>query len=432
MNAMSSQISIAPPARSRWRAGLFVACLAVVWISLHPFDDLSKLSYADLDTGREFSTYAVFACLAAICLVVLNRTDSPALRALAVPANLALMAWIGVSIVTSTDVSTSFKRATLLLAGFGVAASLFLLPRDRHEFTSLLMMMAGLVLGLCYFGIFAWPDVSIHHSSDVVEARLEGDWRGLFAHKNAAAGVCSMFVFVGLYVWRSGRRLAGAAIAILAGIFVVNAGGKSSMALCVVTIVVSLVVERWVKLRWLQAAVLITPLALLLAVGVGSALSPAIAGLTSGLPIDDSFTGREDIWRFAIEQIADRPLFGHGLAAFWSTDAVRLDGADTTIWAREASHAHNSYLDAALTMGLPGMALVAWAFVLQPLRDYHFASARYGQDELPTLMLRIWIFGVYLSAFDAVLLQHSDPIWITFLFAVFSLRYLACFKVASK
>jgi O-antigen ligase len=38
------------------------------------------------------------------------------------------------------------------------------------------------------------------------------------------------------------------------------------------------------------------------------------------------------------------------------------------IWANTAGHAHNGYLDLALTIGIPGAALVTlWLVVLRPM-----------------------------------------------------------------
>ncbi len=412
---------------ANFRATLFVVCLLVVWISLSPFVDLSSPDFLDDARGSEFWTYAVFALLSALCSNELARRHKSALRALATPANIALLAWIGVAVATSTDVSTSFKRSVLLLTSASIAASLFWLPRDRDDLARLLAITVGLVIGLSYFGVLALPDVSIHHATDLVEPQLDGDWRGIFGHKNIASPVFSMFVFIGVYVIRSGRGIAGAMIVILSAIFVLNSGGKSSIAICALTVVISYVAVLLTKSAWAQVVVLIAPLAVLLVLGVGSVISPELRAITAILPLDETFTGRTDIWRFAIENLWKHPLFGYGFAAFWNTDATRISGVGVAAWAGSASHAHNAYLDAALGMGIPGLALTLWAFVLQPLRDLRISTAHGGDAALRMLMLQLWILGLYLSAFETVILERNDPTWVTFLFAVFALRYFAYF-----
>ena len=43
-------------------------------------------------------------------------------------------------------------------------------------------------------------------------------------------------------------------------------------------------------------------------------------------------------------------------------------------------------------------------------------------------LLQIWLFGVYLSSLESFYLDRDDPIWFTFLLAVFGLHYLARFR----
>jgi len=50
---------------------------------------------------------------------------------------------------------------------------------------------------------------------------------------------------------------------------------------------------------------------------------------------------------------------------------------------------------------------------------------------LTLAFLRLWLFGIYLAAFDSFFLDRADPIWFTFLIAVFGLHYLARFRAAA-
>jgi O-antigen ligase len=81
-------------------------------------------------------------------------------------------------------------------------------------------------------------------------------------------------------------------------------------------------------------------------------------------------------------------------------------------------------------MGLPGVAFVLWALVAQPMTDIR-SAVRAGADPALLLMLtQIWLFGMYLSSLESFLFNRNDPIWITFLFAVFGLRYIASYRIA--
>ena len=129
-----------------------------------------------------------------------------------------------------------------------------------------------------------------------------------------------------------------------------------------------------------------------------------------------------------VQRIAEARLpTGYGFAAFWGTDTVRTlpEGKE---WAETAAHSHNGYLDTALGMGLPGLLLMVYAAVITPLRNFQMADEGGNNGPLAMALLRIWLFGLYLSSLESFFLDRSDPLWFTFLLAVFGLHYLARFR----
>ena len=90
------------------------------------------------------------------------------------------------------------------------------------------------LLAICYLGILLAPHLSIHQVTDAQEPALAGDWRGSFGHKNGAAPVMVLLLFIGIYVRRARarccrvRRSSGSA-----ALFLLNSGGKSALALCI-------------------------------------------------------------------------------------------------------------------------------------------------------------------------------------------------------
>ncbi len=83
-----------------------------------------------------------------------------------------------------------------------------------------------------------------------------------------------------------------------------------------------------------------------------------------------------------------------------------------------------------MSMGVPGVALALWALVAQPLADIGKAVRNGADPALLTLLTQIWLFGLYISSLESFLFDRSDPIWFTFLFAVFGLRYVASFRTS--
>jgi O-antigen ligase len=94
-----------------------------------------------------------------------------------------------------------------------------------------------------------------------------------------------------------------------------------------------------------------------------------------------------------------------------------------------ASHAHNAFLDLALTIGIPGLAIALLWTVVLPFRDMQRAKLNGADLALTTLFTRIWLFAIYTSSFESVLFDRGDSHWFTMLVAMFGLRYLSVSRV---
>ena len=216
----------------------------------------------------------------------------------------------------------SFQRLILTACVVALAASLLLLPHSQAELDLWLATAALILLALCYLGVLLAPKYSMHTAGDMFEEHLAGDWRGSFGHKNVAAPIMAMLIFVGLYLTSRKSLISGIAIAGLSSVFLVFSGGKSAMGLFVLTLVLSSLVYA-LKSLWLRAIVCFLPLLTLNALTVGSVFDDRLAEVVKLLPIDTTFTGRTDIWEFAISSLGLRPFLGYGFAAFWGTDFDR-------------------------------------------------------------------------------------------------------------
>jgi len=410
------------------RAAAFIGALLVAWISLRPFVDLGNQGFKDTSTGNETMTYLVFGCLAVWTVLLAMRDDMRGLASLLRPGYLLLIGWIVVSgVLLSTDPSTSIKRFALTASVGVVAATLLLLPKTQSELARWLGIAALALLAVCYLGVVFAPQLSMHMATDIQEPHLAGDWRGAFGHKNVAAAVMAMLLFVAIYVMRGGAPVLGASVGLLALVFLLNSVGKTSSALILVVLALTSLTGV-IRSFWLRAAILYAPLLILIMAGVGAVMSDQLANIAKMLPLDTSFTGRTDIWTFAVQALLLRPWIGYGFAAFWGSGSIR-DLPQGMEWAEYASHSHNGYLDTALSIGLPGLALLMSVLVIAPLRNFHLAERGGNSGPLAMLLLRIWLFGIYLSALESFFLDRADPIWFTFLIAVFGLHYLARFRI---
>jgi O-antigen ligase len=409
------------------RGTIFVCALLLAWISLRPFVDLGDSQLRDAATGNETIAYLAFSCLAALAIGLAMRDDVPGLMTLISPGFLLFGGWIGLSVLLSSDPGTSMRRAVATALVAAVTASLMLLPKSQNELARWFSISTIGLLAVCYLGVLIVPHLSIHLAGDLQEQQLAGDWRGSFGHKNVAAGMMAMLIFIGIYVVRCGAWISGIAILALSALFLVNTTGKSSLALCVLVLLLSSLVP-YIRSLWFRIIIFLTPLVLLNVFSVGTVMSDTLADIVKKLPVDTSFTGRTDVWTFAVEALQLKPYTGYGFEAFWGGGEMRNlpEGME---WTATAAHSHNGYLDTALGVGLPGLALLILVLVIAPLRNFHVADRGGNDGPLTMLLFRLWLFGLYLSSLESFFLDRADPLWFTFLLAVFGLHYLARYRL---
>ncbi len=117
-----------------------------------------------------------------------------------------------------------------------------------------------------------------------------------------------------------------------------------------------------------------------------------------------------------------------GFDAFWDDPSLRANAEQG--WVAGAAHAHNGFVDITLSMGLIGLAFTLWALVFAPFADLGEAARRGADPALRMLCAAMLVYGLWASSLETFLFDRANPVWFLLLFAVFTLRYLACFRVA--
>lgn len=406
------------------RGLLFVMILLLSWVTVNPFPSLSDPKLTVVGDTSDFINQFAYLTLAGTAALYFLIDGPSRLRPLLRPVYLAMLAWLVASVATSTDLGLSARRLVFALLVMLLAAALPLLATNLRRFTDLLAAAVIAVLALCYTGLLLAPDLSIHQPFDVVEPLLAGNWRGLFAHKNIAGPMMVNFIFIGLFVGKARNATLGWAIAAAAAIFLVFCEAKSAMVLLPLVLILSWMVLR-IRSTLFCAALVFLPTIVLNVSTIGSLYFDAIKSINEAVLSDPTFTGRNDIWQFAVDNIRERAWFGHGFGAFWETPLTYFQPARDGSQATHASHAHNAFLDLLLTVGIPGLVLgLLWTLAL-PFRDMQRCKQAGADLTLTTLFTRIWLFGVYASSFESVLFDRGDPHWFAMLVAMFGLRYLS-------
>lgn len=406
------------------RAILFVAILLLCWVSVNPFPNLANPTIADIGDTADFVNQVAYIVLAGAVGTYFLIHEPWRMRPLVRPVYLAMFGWLVVSVVTSNDPGLSARRLIFSLLVILLAAALPLLPTSLKRFSELAAVAVIGVLALCYAGVVLIPARAIHQSYDVIEPLLAGNWRGTFSHKNIASAIMANFIFVGLFVAKARNAYLGWAIVVASAIFLAMSEGKASAALLPFVLVLGCAVQR-TRSPVLAAMLIFAPVIALNLFTVGSLYLDSIKEIDKVILKDPTFTGRNDIWQFALDSISDRPWLGHGFGAFWETPFTVFQPSYDGSMATTASHAHNAFLDLTLTIGLVGAGLaIVWTLVL-PFVDLQ-RCRRVGADPALTRMfLRMWLFAVYTCSFESVLFDRGDPHWFTMLVAMFGLRYLS-------
>jgi O-antigen ligase len=409
-----------------------MAALLVYFIGLSPFSDLSDPRMLDETLGREAPVYFLVLGLAATgasCLYL--RHLSAAISVHFTKYNAVLLAWLGLTVILSSDPNVSLRRLVLTIGTFLVASMLPWLVKGPRQLMNLLIAIAFLVLYLSYMGVAMMPNLAIHQSSDLAEPLLAGDWRGIYEHKNLTAEVMAVFVLIGWFVARMGRPLIGVPILLSALVFLYFSGGKSALGILLFIAVIAFFVIRARTLQ-MRAIIIFAPLLLAAFLTVGSTVSDVARSIVEHLPGDSTFTGRTDIWRFAMTNMMMKPVTGYGFEAFWHTNAVVYGSEDPTQWAGTAHTSHNGYLDLALTIGLPGLFLAGMVFLIVPLRNFHHTLHHPANRSFAQLFLTIWLFLIYMSLFEAFILSRADPMWFMFAFVTCGLNCTSKFMIEDE
>ena len=405
------------------RGAFVAAALLLLWIRL-PFHDLAAPPDPEVFSGGALTSQITFSLLGLAVAAVLHRIGWPALRPLASRPLVLAASWFAVTVALSVSPGLSLRRAVLLAIAVAAAAAIMLAARTPRQFAGFLAGTALAVVVASLLALVLVPDLATHTARDLRETEHAGDWRGLFPHKNEAGAIMAVFVLVGLFAWGVGHRALGGTLCVLAAVFLAGTTSKTPAAVLPLVLVATGLC-RAVRGSTGRALLLLGPLTLLLTVSLGSLFVPTVHDLVAAVLPDTSFTGRSEIWDFAAQHILQRPITGWGFGAFWNSQRTLYAGSETLTWVNQADQAHNGYLDTALIMGFPGLALTVLALVIAPFGDF-IAVTRLGPpDATAVFFLRLWLFGLATAAFESVFYDASSGLFPMVMVAVLGLRLLA-------
>ena len=402
------------------------AVLTAVLVTFTPFAVTFEGNLNAGDLANQLG-YSSLAAIVLACHLVFS--DRHVLVSLLRPTWLIMAAWLVASALWAPSPENAIRSALFTLLAMIAVTGIFAFPKSPQAFRWVLVVAALTVLGLSYFGVVLMPGLAINDGSGS-EPDHAGLWRGIYSHKNVAGAVIGALFFFGVYLMRSKMVWIGLAISALSVIFVLNTGSKTATGLLpLVTFIV--IFGRLLGGRKLLAFGVFMAIIVMAFLTLGTILSPTLDSIVQWAAPGTTYTGRMDLWRFALEVWNGHEWTGFGLNAFWQTEVVAGTERNFELsWdPRGSPNAHNGYLDIAISMGIPGLVIAVFMLVIQPLFDY----ARIGRDpestRLGDTLLMILTYLLLNSFLESFLFERANPIWMTVWFAVVGLRLLGRHRV---
>ncbi|KOP23866.1 O-antigen polymerase [Hapalosiphon sp. MRB220] len=259
------------------------------------------------------------------------------------------------SIVWSQSPADTVEQVRALVRStvFGIYLASRYTPREQ---INLLAWVGGLSIFFCLIVGFAAPSIGTHVINGVVS------WRGIYAHKQHMGRfmgfIASVFLINSLDK-RSNRWVALALLS-LSLILIILSNSKTGLIIFLYPVfafpIYLIVKQRKNRFFILLIAVFIlTIISTLILVNLESIV-------VNFLGKDIELNGRTPLWILTIQKGLERPLFGYGYNAFWTTDACYDVIRNTWLWAEEIDpkmpfQAHNGFIDLFVQLGFVGLSL---------------------------------------------------------------------------
>jgi O-antigen ligase len=420
-----------PALTVRLSGALAAVFFTILLVSFSPFN-VGTSGAVGQPTGDIVNQLGYGGMGAMALFAMLTLVNTRKLVMLISPWWLVLFALAFFSAAHALDPSSSFRALAFTLICILAMVSVLALAPDGDAYQRALLAAAIVVLSLSYFGLIVLPEVA-KHTAFTNEPEHAGLWRGIYSHKNVAGPVMAGLSFIGIYAFRRGARFTGALVAIAGLVFVANTGSKTSAGL--VPLVILLVMGPGLfGFRKLGAATVFAAIAIAMLATVGTVLFANIGQLNETLAPGNTFTGRTDIWSFALDHIAKKPFIGWGFDSFWYSPTVYFGEKDwEAAWdVRGVIHGHNGYIDIALTMGLPTFVFAVFAMLIVPMLDYAKCIRSRENVLLADLFMMIFAFSALNACLESFFFRRSDPVWLLFVTAAIGLRLTSRVIIHSK
>jgi exopolysaccharide production protein ExoQ len=342
------------------------------WYSIVLWSTLPALLYfstagnfiKETGAGNDFTAYAKPSALARveqiavwmICVLLMIPLFHRIVRSiLQYRLLLALMIFATASIAWSPDTIDSIRRVLLFILTITFGFYLSDKYHPEQQMKLILATGAGAAL-LSLVVVAALPAYGLERALG---------WRGIFgAHADLGMFLCFLFSPYPFLKTRSSffsKVFFGFCVLLAVGeIFMSTSRGGWILAVSFIAYVVFF--RFAMRVRSIDA-LFITGVAILVACALGFTLYMNYAKFTYFIGKDPSLTNRTLIWRAVMASIGQHPILGYGYGGFWNG----LQGESANVISMvgiSLGHAHNGLLNLSLQLGLIGVVIFLWTFVV--------------------------------------------------------------------
>lgn len=231
-----------------------------------------------------------------------------------------------------------------------------------------------------------------------------GAWQGVFFHKNLLGGFLLISLIAEIYLFQLNSNKTH--LWFLLAYIVIIWQSKSSTAIvctaCFIALIVTVGLFRsWTKYIYAMiftAQLISSTLVLVLSVYSTSKELPLLGK-------DSTFSGRDAIWEYVLEEAVRSPIIGNGFSAFSATNSFDGTSFELAI-GYITSTPHNGYLE--LFHSLGGLGIILFIFsVVMYLRRYQYGPT------VPLAFLSVFLLA---NNFETRLIGFNIYFWMFILF----------------
>jgi len=355
LRAQRLQRIASKPSRYDWLVAVFVLLIQQsAFISMPMI--MSDASAAFREAENPFNTIGVMASMVFVFIGCYSSLKRIGLLSLRNAPSIVYILVVLASALWSIHPDLSFRRGigyliTMLIVAF---MSVRFSVDDRMRALSWAFIISA--IGSLLF-VIVFPQYGIMRGNEY-NNDLDGNWRGVYPHKNPLGFAMAVAVFVEAYliVRRNGRlAFRYAFLALYFGLIVLS---RSATALLMSAMYISVAgcYLIWLRNRLAAYAMCASVVFILLSVVIVLLVAPEL--LLGLLGKDATLTGRTGVWADVLDLIDQKPLLGWGYRAMWLPDDPTTITVDERNGNWGVPSAHNSFLEITLELGLLGLSVL--------------------------------------------------------------------------